>query len=245
MRLCEPWVPEPAQEFLRQHQYAWKADIRKFFPSLDHEILKALLARKIKDSSVLWLAGKIIDGSNPQEEVQDWFSGDDLFTPLERKRGLPIGNQSSQFFANVYLNPLDHFIKNELRAKGYVRYVDDFVVFADSRQEIQRMRREVKKFLQPLRLRVHASKDAVFPTSQGVRFLGFRVKRSHVELQQANVFRFRRRLRRMQKSCLTGKEEAKSILPRIMSWIGHAMNADTFRLRERLFSEHPFCRSSV
>lgn len=108
------------QEFARQFRYVLKADIQKFFPSIDHEILKQLVARRIKDPDVLWLVSQIIDHSNPQEEVQNWFSGDDLFTPTEHSRGIPIGNQTSQFFANVYLDPLDHFVKNRLRIKGYV-----------------------------------------------------------------------------------------------------------------------------
>ena len=106
------------QQFARQFRYVLKTDIRKFFPSLDHEILKKLIARKIKDLGVLWLAGLIIDDSNLQEPMQDWFPGDDLFTPAERRRGIPIGNQTSQFFANVYLNPLDHFVKEQLRIDG-------------------------------------------------------------------------------------------------------------------------------
>lgn len=114
-----------SQEFARRHRYVLKADIRKFFPSIDHAILKALLARKVKDPHVLWLAGLLIDGSNPQEGVCDWFAGDDLFAPAQRCRGLPIGNQTSQFFANVYLDPLDHFVKERLEIEGYTRYVDD------------------------------------------------------------------------------------------------------------------------
>jgi hypothetical protein len=82
------------QHFARRFRYVLKADVQKFFPSLDHEILKALVARKIKDPDVLWLVGQIIDGSNPQEEVVNHFPGDDLFTSTERRRGIPIGNQS-------------------------------------------------------------------------------------------------------------------------------------------------------
>lgn len=89
------------QQFAGRHAWVWKADIRKFFPSIDHAILKELLRRKIKDPDVLWLAELIIDHSNPQEEVQELFPGDDLFTAQERRRGLPLGNQTSQFFANV------------------------------------------------------------------------------------------------------------------------------------------------
>lgn len=101
------------QHFAQRHTWAWKADIAKFFPSIDHAILKTLLARKIKDPDVLWLAHLLIDHSNPQEEVYNLFPGDDLFTLVERRHGLPLGNQTSQFFANVYLDPLDHFLKDQ------------------------------------------------------------------------------------------------------------------------------------
>ena len=76
---------------------------------------------------MLWLVGQIIDHSNPQEEIRTCFPGDDLFTASERRRGIPIGNQTSQFFANVYLDSLDHFVKDRLGIRGYVRYVDDFL----------------------------------------------------------------------------------------------------------------------
>ena len=87
-----------------RYRFVLKCDIRKYFPSIDHLILKDLLARVIKCKRTLNLAARIVDGSNAQEDVLAWFPGDDLFTPLERRRGLPIGNQTSQFFANVYLN---------------------------------------------------------------------------------------------------------------------------------------------
>ena len=90
-------------EFARRNRYVLKCDVRKFFPSVDHEILKETVARKVKDRNALWLVDRIIDGSNPQEPVWDWFPGDDLLTRTERRLGLPIGNQTSQFFANVFL----------------------------------------------------------------------------------------------------------------------------------------------
>jgi len=110
----------------RSSRYILKMDIRKFFPSMDHEILKARIARVIRDPDVLRLSERIIDGSNEQEWVQDYFPGDDLFSPLRRRHGIPIGNLTSQFFANVYLNDLDHFVKERLRVRRYLRYVDDF-----------------------------------------------------------------------------------------------------------------------
>ncbi|MFM9960277.1 MAG: reverse transcriptase/maturase family protein [Planctomycetaceae bacterium] len=98
------------QEFAKRFPFVLKADIRKFFPSIDHDILKRLIRRNIKDPNVLWLCDLIIDHSNAQEPVLDWFPGDDLLSPSERRREVPLGNQTSQFFANVYLDPLDHFV---------------------------------------------------------------------------------------------------------------------------------------
>ncbi len=95
-----------------------KCDVVKFFPSVDHEILLGLLARKVKCARTLNLARLIVDHSNPQQPHAPYFQGDDLFTPFVRRRGLPIGNQTSQFFANVYLDPLDHFVREQLR-HGY------------------------------------------------------------------------------------------------------------------------------
>jgi retron-type reverse transcriptase len=184
------------QQLTRRYRYAWKADVAKFFPSVDHEVLQGLLARRVKDFNVLGLADQIIDHSNPQEEAQHWFAGDDLFTPSQRRRGLPIGNQTSQFFANVYLDPLDHFLTSRLRVGAYVRYCDDFVAFADDKQDLAEARRQVALFLGGLRLRLHATKDQVFPTRQGLTFVGYRAFRTHRGLPKANVFHFRRRLRR-------------------------------------------------
>ena len=113
--------------------YILQCDIKKYFPSLDHEILKGLIRRKIKCPDTLWLIDTIIDNSNEQETVIDYFPGDDLLTPLERKRGLPIGNLTSQFFANIYLNGLDHFIKEVIRTPKYVRYVVDILTAVNGR----------------------------------------------------------------------------------------------------------------
>ncbi len=187
-----------AQHFARQSPYVLKADIRKFFPSLDHQILIDQLARKIKDRDALWLAAKIIDSSNPQESVPMWFPGDDLFTATERRRGIPIGNQTSQFFANVYLNPLDHFVKDRLGVPGYVRYVDDFQVFGSDKRKLSDIRHAIGEFLIGLRLKLHRDKTVIFPIRDGIRFLGYRAFPTHRLLPKENVRRFRRRVRQMQ-----------------------------------------------
>ncbi len=229
-----------AQDYARRFPYVLKADVRKFFPSIDHEVLKGLLARKVKDPHVLGLAGQIIDHANSQEPSLAWFPGDDLFTPFERRRGLPIGNQTSQFFGNVYLDPLDHFFRDRMGVGGYVRYCDDLLVFGRSSRELREMLGLASQFLEPFRLRLHPDKSVVFPVTQGIPFLGYRVFPTHRLLARANVHRFRRRLRRMQADAAEGHVGPEQVRARVMSWIGHARQADTYRLRGRLFEAHPF-----
>jgi RNA-directed DNA polymerase len=116
-----------AQQYARRFPYVLQCDVRHFFPSIDHAILRDILARKIADDDILWLIDRIlISGENVHAEAYEveWFPGDDLLAAT-RPRGLPIGNLTSQFWANCYLNPIDHFIKRELKCKGYVRFVDD------------------------------------------------------------------------------------------------------------------------
>ena len=114
------------QHWSRRHAYALKVDIARYFPSIDHDILKEKLRRYLKDGRVLRLFDRIIDGSPPFPDTgsPDYFPGDDLFSPLDRPRGIPIGNLTSQFLANLYLDGFDHFVKEELRVRPYLRYVD-------------------------------------------------------------------------------------------------------------------------
>ncbi|MSR59511.1 MAG: RNA-dependent DNA polymerase [Planctomycetaceae bacterium] len=233
------------QEFAKRFRYVLKADIRKFFPSLDHEILKSLIAQKIKDPEVLRLVEQIIDHSNPQEPRSHWFPGDDLFTPGERRRGIPIGNQTSQFFANVYLDPLDHFVKERLRIKGYVRYVDDFLLFDDDKRELGKAKGNIAEFLDELRLRLHPKKNVIFPVSEGIRFLGYRVYPTHRLLAKENVWRFLRRVRQMQADYHERRTTLPEIRKRLMSWSGHARQADTHRLRACLFDMIRFQRAAT
>ncbi len=135
-----------AQHFSKNSFYVLKADVQKFFPSIDHPILLKQVTRKIKDRKVLDLCEKIIAHSNRQERVETYFPGDDLFTQLDRRKGLPIGNQTSQFFANVYLDALDHFIRDELAPRGYVRYVDDFLIFSNSKTQLCECREAIREY---------------------------------------------------------------------------------------------------
>ncbi|MCA6544698.1 MAG: RNA-directed DNA polymerase, partial [Pseudanabaena sp. M074S1SP2A07QC] len=138
--------------FARSSQYVLQCDIRKYFPSIDREILKTLIRRKIQCPDTLWLIDAIIDNGNDQESSPDYFPNDSLLAPVERRRGLPIGNLTSQWFANIYLSGFDHFVKEQLKVKKYLRYVDDFALFADDRYFLQESQMAIVEYLNSLRL---------------------------------------------------------------------------------------------
>ena len=186
----------PYEAFRDRFRAVLRCDIDRYFPAIDHEILKRDLRRRIVCPRTLALADRIIDGSNPQEPVNLYFPGDDLFTPHERRRGLPIGNLTSQFFANLYLNRLDHFCKQVLGARGYLRYVDDFALFHDDVVQLEQWRARIYRFLQGRRLRLHRRKTRVAATTEPAAFLGFvLVPGGYRRLPEDNVRRFRNRLR--------------------------------------------------
>jgi hypothetical protein len=221
---------------MRQHKYVLHCDIRKYFPSIDHEILKAELRRKIADPEVLWLIDRIIDRSNPQEEVIAHFPGDDLLTPISRRRGLPIGNLTSQFFANVYLNRFDHFVKEQLRCPAYVRYVDNFVLLHDRKEALHEWLSYIGKRMSEFRLQLNQAQCQIRPVDHGQRFLGQVVFPTHRLLQKDNVKRFGKRLRSFQEAYKAEEMTLDEIRQRLHSWLGHAGQADTFRLRRRLLA---------
>lgn len=135
------------QHWSRRYRYALKIDIASYFASVDHCILKAQLRRVIKDRPVLDLLDVIIDGSPRPNESPAYFDGDDLLTLLERRRGIPIGNLTSQFLANFHLNGLDHFIKQRLQCRAYLRYVDDLILLADDKPTLWGWRDAIKRHI--------------------------------------------------------------------------------------------------
>ncbi|MFN7920410.1 MAG: reverse transcriptase domain-containing protein [Bryobacteraceae bacterium] len=229
-----------ARQACARYSHVLKCDVRKYFPSIDHAFLRDLLARAIDCPDTLRLAALIIESSNPQEEVLHYFPGDTLFTPHERRRGLPLGNQTSQFFANVYLNPMDHMIVRNLRPGAYARYVDDFLLFSDSKAELAEMLHRIREFLYRYRLTLHPGKSRVYQCRDGFPFLGFRLFPTHARLARANVVRFRRRLKKLSTQYHAGLIDRDEVTQCVRSWIGHAMHGDTWRLREQIFEQFPF-----
>ncbi len=196
-----------AQELSRRYPYVLQCDVRQFFPSIDHAILRRELGRLIGDPQVLWLCDAILDsgrGVLADEYDMTWYPGDDLLAAL-RPRGLPIGNLTSQFWANVYLNDLDQFIKRELKCPAYLRYVDDFLLFSESKQQLWDWRSAVIERLGRLRLSLHEQQAQIYPCSTGVPFLGFRSYPDHRRVKRRKVVEYRRKLPRATRAGWQGR----------------------------------------
>lgn len=232
-------------QFARSSRYVLQCDVRKYFPSIDHEILKSILRRKIKCPDALWLIDAIIDNSNPQEPVLIHFPNDDLLAPLQRRKGLPIGNLTSQWFANIYLNGLDHFVKENLKAPKYLRYVDDFALFSDDQAFLADARQAIEAYLATLRLKIHPIKSQLFETRRGVTFVGFRVLPNRIRVRNANLRRARRRLKRYQQQYANGQISFDRLSQSLQSWAAHLKHADTYHLRQSVFASLLFSAPST
>ncbi len=223
------------ERFRDRHRHVLRCDVYRYFPAIDHAILKADLRRRIACRRTLGVLDRIIDGSNPQEPVHQYFPGDDLFTPYERRRGLPIGNLTSQLFANVYLDRFDHFVTEVLRAP-YLRYVDDFALFADDVAELEVWRRRAAAYLAVRRLSLHPAKTHVARTSEPAEFLGYvLLPGGRRRLPETNVRRFRNRLRGLRDRWRAGSVRRVEVEQRVNAWMAHAAHADTWRLRRSIF----------
>jgi retron-type reverse transcriptase len=217
-----------AQRFLRRRRFVLKTDIVKFFPNVDHQILLDQVGRRIKDVRLIELIRVIIqsgEGVLSDEAGAQYFPGDDLFAAL-RPKGLPIGNLTSQFFANVLLDPIDHFIKEVLRVPGYVRYADDLLLFGDEKAQLNEWRRRLADELARIRLRLHTNKTQLRPSTAGVNFLGFKVFRHERRLMKSGLRRFNRRLRRFKWLWKKGEVSAAQVGRSLRAWRAHVSRAN-------------------
>ena len=209
-----------AQKWVRGYRCFFKADVEKYFASIDHEILLALLKKKIKDKPFMDLIERIIRNGG------------------EQGKGLPIGNLTSQFFANVYLNPLDHFINQELNLRGYVRYMDDWVCFHDEKKVLLPAKREIEAFLsEKLQLRLKPSASYLGYCSQGLSFLGARIYRGTMGIKRENFIRARRRMKRKVALFEEGEIEEQHFLDSMNAYWAYLSSFDSLGLRKKLLNE--------
>ncbi|MEE9354054.1 MAG: reverse transcriptase domain-containing protein [Methylococcaceae bacterium] len=224
-----------AQQFTRRYRYVLQCDIRQFFPSIDHGVLYRLLSRKIIDQQALRMIRQIINSSRLVYKQLDSNTAS-ASKQYQRLCGLPLGNLTSQFWANVYMNELDQFVKRQLRCPGYLRYVDDFLLFSDSKEQLWQWKNKIRDCLNSLFLEMHERSSTVYPTTQGIPFLGFRIYADYRHLKRKNGVNFSRRLKRLYRSYGRGEIDLDDLKHSLDGWIAHVEHADTWGLRRSLFS---------
>ena len=190
-----------------------KCDIRKFFASIDHDILKQILVEYIADRNVLWLLARVINSFHTKGK-------DDM--------GLPLGNLTSQPLVNIYMNKFDQFVKHKLKAKYYIRYADDFVILLENKNELEILLPRIGAFLRAeLKLELHPNKVSIKTLASGIDFLGWVNFLKHRVLRTSTK---KRMLKRIKES---------PISETINSYLGLLKHGDTYKIKERDFKKNP------
>ena len=214
--------------------YRWFAhlDVAKYFPTIDHALLLRQVERDVPCAHTVDLCARIVAaGADAVRDPRRYGPDDDLFTPVGRVIGLPIGNLTSQHFANRFLSPVDHRLKDRLRVRAYLRYMDDMLVFGDERAEVEAHARAVEEACQRQRLRVHPWH--VQPTRAGVTFLGYRVLPDTVRVRRTSVARAERRLAELADAVAAGRAPREALTRSLRATFAHWKHADSWRLRTR------------
>ena len=201
-----------------EHIGVLKCDIKKFFDSVDHNILLKLLGTKIKDSDIIWLLKEIVGGFE-----------------IEKNKGIPIGNLTSQLFSNIYLNELDQFVKKELKVKYYVRYADDFIILHQNRKELIKFIEEIRYFLvAKLELNLHPRKVSLRKFSWGIDFVGYVALPYHQVVRTNTKKRIFRKVKEKVALYKAKEISQQSLNQSIQSYFGILTHANTYKLKENL-----------
>ena len=216
--------------------YCLKADIKHYFQEVDNHVLAGILSNKIKDENVVWLIRQILDnnaaswGRGERPRDANYHTQTRTWSRAEVKKGMPLGNLTSQFFANVYLNELDYFVKHVLRVKYYIRYVDDFVILHNSRERLEMWKEQIDRFLrEKLGLELHPQKSHVIPLSRGIDFVGFRNFYHHILVRKRNIIKMQKKIAGMKNNEISYWELMESYL----GWQAYVKWSNSFNLRKR------------
>ncbi|HDZ61147.1 MAG TPA: hypothetical protein ENH46_05565 [Candidatus Pacearchaeota archaeon] len=198
--------------------YVLKADIKHYFDTIDHEVLINILRKKIKDEDLIDLIKLVLE----------------KFEGQVKGKGLPLGNYTSQFFANVYLNNLDYFVKHRLKAKYYIRYVDDFVILHKDKKALSKFKDKIEKYLISLKLELHEDKSEIHALRNGITFLGYRIFYKYKLLRKRNIRYFRNKFNNkleLYRASLIDKEKMESFL---QGWFGYSKFANTHNFNKKI-----------
>lgn len=234
--------------YVRKYKYCAKLDISQFYVNIDHEILKKILRKKLKDSELLKLLDLIIDGISTRDANIEFLSNlnskdacimkEKLLIYTQefgaRKAGVPIGNYLSQWFGNLYMNELDTYIKYELKCGAYVRYCDDFILFSNNKEELHTFVKVIRKFLYD-KLKLLLSKSSVFPVTRGVDFLGYRMFPSgYVLLRKRTTKRVKKRIKKLKRSISSHTVNWDYAMAMLASTNGWLKWANTYNFKNNL-----------
>jgi RNA-directed DNA polymerase len=202
-----------------QNEYFLQCDISRYFKSIDHEILLFLIKKKIKDVDMFWLI----------EEIVNSYREDD-----KERKGIPIGNLTSQLFANIYLNELDQKVKHKMKQRYYIRYMDDFI-FLGIKKELKSLLRDIKLFLEEeMRLKLHPAKIYLSPVKKGIDFLGYVIFEHHRLLRKKTVKRFLRRTKKNYKLLKERKCKKEEFCRGVESFMAYATHGNSWKIRKSI-----------
>jgi len=203
--------------------FVLKCDIKKFFPTIDHKVLMKITAKTIKDKDALWLIKKIVKSFESE------------FTTKRDKKGTPIGNLTSQILVNVYMNKMDQFIKEQLKAKYYVRYADDFIIAYHNQDYLFDLKNQIESFLKnKLKLSLHPGKVIIRKYHQGIDFLGYVILPKAIVLRTKTKQRIFRKMKQRVKEYKRGKIDEQTLMQSFNSYLGVLSHAKSYKLEQEL-----------
>ncbi len=200
-----------------------KCDIKKFFYNINPHILIRIMKKYISDKKLLNFTILLITENRDVSPV-----------------GIPIGNYTSQFFANIYLNELDYFIKHDLKVKYYVRYMDDFILLLNTKEECKKIKPIIEKFLKKnLELELN-EKSRYYPNKMGVNFCGYRIWPTHRLLRTNSKIKIKKNVKKWNKLWRKNKLDFSYTIQSLNSWIGHASHSNSYLLTQKIISKCDF-----
>ena len=224
----------------RKHErmYYLKLDISKYFYRIDHAVLMDILKRRIKDKRMIALLEKIVNGNTNFGLPPGKSPGEVPKAERVSDKGMPVGNLSSQMFANLYMNELDQYCKRILQIHYYIRYMDDIIILHEDKKQLHEWKALINTFLQEnLKLDLN-KKTCIRPTTLGIEFCGYRVWSSHVKLRKSTSLKMKRKLKVVQKQYAEGEINRERAMQTVTSYMGVLKHCDSYRLRREIFGEY-------
>ncbi|MDT3699756.1 MAG: reverse transcriptase domain-containing protein [Thermincola sp.] len=223
--------------------YYLKLDISKYFYRVDHAVLLEILSTKIKDPELMWLFRIIVDCENTQFGLPLGTDPDQVDERLPNK-GMPIGNLTSQMFANIYLNELDQFAKRQMHIHYYIRYMDDVIILSHDKAQLHLYKEMIEEFLETkLKLNLNR-KTAIRPISLGIEFVGYRLWPTHIKVKKSSALKMKRRLNQVKNLYNQGKIDFEKVNATVQSYFGVLKHCNSQSLKNKIFGDFILHRRS-